>query len=716
VKKRPIERAFPVAVVSAILLCLGLFPFPGIGEPLLKWALKTLFERYTSYYPVHWIPVGYLLILGMLFLAVKIILSKSRFLLRWRNRVGSLREIGKKSKKWIPVVFAICASLAVLLFFFTPFPFAFAYTSLFILLSFYGFRRERKIFFSLAFVVIVLFWSVYLFQGQDSHVKIFDSLDSHFAQSKVLADSGKAFRLNPETRLDQFINGLPLASIDSGFNVLTWLMIVFPPFAAFALNDLLIRIFAFLGMFLFLRRYVIKENKESGFWIVTGAALCFAFLPFYPAAGLSIAGFPLLLHSFLNIRNHEQRITDFLILLFIPFYSKLALAGFFFILIFGGIFIFDCIRKKRFNFLLAGAMCLLAAAYAFTHFHLVYALFSPDYVSFREELMPRGVPAAQAMGETLHNFIFDRVNVVGAQHLFITAAAVLAMLAGFLKKIRIKNLLLFMSAALLTSLMWGFKYWEGILPLREKIPFLNAFDFSRFYWLNPFLWSVIFALALFTISKIKYGSSLLFFFLAFQLLFLSTHYHWEYRYLLDVKKSLAGSPLTYSLTFREFYSESLFEEIDLYINSPKKDYRVVSIGIHPAIASFNGFYALDVYTDFYPLEYKHEFRKIIARELEKSPQQREGFDTNAKRCYVLVSELHGDDNVRGRAFARGLTKADQQLKIKNLELNTGVLKEMGGRYIFSAVEILNFNENGLSFEGIFERDDSPWKVHLYKVL
>ena len=154
----------------------------------------------------------------------------------------------------------------------------------------------------------------------------------------------------------------------------------------------------------------------------------------------------------------------------------------------------------------------------------------------------------------------------------------------------------------------------------------------------------------------------------------------------------------------------------MYIRSPKEDYRVVSIGIHPAIASFNGFYTLDIYTDFYPLKYKHDFRDIIARELEKSPQQKEGFDTNAKRCYLLVSELHGDDNVRGRAFARGLTKADQQLKIKNLELNTGVLKKMGGRYIFSAVEILNFSENGLSFEGVFERDDSPWKIHLYRVL
>ena len=58
----------------------------------------------------------------------------------------------------------------------------------------------------------------------------------------------------------------------------------------------------------------------------------------------------------------------------------------------------------------------------------------------------------------------------------------------------------------------------------------------------------------------------------------------------------------------------------------------------------------------------------------------------------------------------------RSMKIKSLDLNTKALKEMGGEYIFSAVEILNYAENGLSLEKAFERKNSPWKIYLYKVI
>jgi hypothetical protein len=107
--------------------------------------------------------------------------------------------------------------------------------------------------------------------------------------------------------------------------------------------------------------------------------------------------------------------------------------------------------------------------------------------------------------------------------------------------------------------------------------------------------------------------------------------------------------------------------------------------------------------------------KIIEKELEKRESLKKGFHINAKRCYVLVSELHGTKATRGLAYTRGITGKENNLKIKSLDLNTKALKEMGGEYIFSAVEILNYQENQLQFEKVFERKDSPWKIYLYKV-
>ncbi|MDQ0218917.1 hypothetical protein J2S21_002011 [Peribacillus cavernae] len=44
----------------------------------------------------------------------------------------------------------------------------------------------------------------------------------------------------------------------------------------------------------------------------------------------------------------------------------------------------------------------------------------------------------------------------------------------------------------------------------------------------------------------------------------------------------------------EFYAEKLFQNIKEHIAQPQEDYRVVSIGIHPAIAQYNGFYTIHI--------------------------------------------------------------------------------------------------------------------------
>jgi ABC-type multidrug transport system fused ATPase/permease subunit len=590
------------------------------------------------------------------------------------------------------------------------------------------FNEKEKKLLLFAVIIIWIFWAPYLFQGQDIHVKIFDNLDSHVPHTKVLAESGYAFSLNPNTRLDNFLNGIALSGVDSGFNVLTWLFIIFPPFVAYALNDLLVRLVALLGMMLLLKKYIIKPREagktgdSSQHWLIIGAALCFALLPFYSGGGISIAGIPLLLYTFLNLLAHEKKLMNFLIIFIFPFYSKLALAGFFIVIVLFIIFVVDWLKKKKINFLYLGGLALLAVTYIFTHFHLVYSFIDPDFTSFREEIHTVIWSTAESIKRTIHNFLFDRVNVVGAQHIFVIGAAALAVAFSSVKIIKkekvnpryIRLLSIMVMAALLTSILWGFKYWKGIVPMREKFQVLNAFDLSRFYWFNPLLWYLIFALALLIISKMKYGKIIAAIFIVGQLVFMFVFYNWEYRHILGIKSSFAGSPLTYSLTYKEFYSESLFKKIQQHINRPQKDYRVVSLGIHPGISQYNGFYTLDIYTDVYSLEYKHQFRKIIEKELEKSEIIRKGFDGNAKRCFLLASELHGINKFRGLAFSRGITKKDQYLKLKNLNLNSDALKAMGGEYIFSAVEIVNYKENQLVFEGIFRNSESPWKIFLYR--
>lgn len=568
--------------------------------------------------------------------------------------------------------------------------------------------REKPLLWALP----VLFLSLlpYMVKGTASHVKTFDILDAWIPQTRILAESGQAFSLDPNTRLEQFGGGLPLSGLPSGFNVLTWLFMIFPPIIAVVLNRSFMAITAFFGMFLLLRHHVFKEESYRS--VAAGAALCFALLPFFPPGGLLIAGQPLLGYCFLQLRAGKHKLRYLAYILLFPFYSLLHLGGIFIVLLAGIFLVSDWIGNKKINGLLFWGTALLAGGYFLSHFHMIYSFLDPGFTSYREEIriVPQGT--VKCLSLSLHNFISDRTHLYTAQQPFIIIATVAAAVYGVVKKIKRSRLLLvLLGLAVVNALVWGFKYWQGIAPLREKLQLLNAFNFARIYWFNPLLWYLIFGLSLTILAKAKIGRPMVPLLLICQVLFLFSHYNWEYQYILGKK-----NPPSLSLTYQQFYSEELFKEIGDYIGRPFDSYRIACLGIHPGIANYNGFHTLDIYANIYPLSYKHRFRKIIAREIDKSEALKRVFDDNGNRCYLMAAELHGDKRLRGLAFARGITRQESLLKIKNLEINTEVFKEMGGRYIFSAVEIVNFKENGLFLEKKFSRSPSPWEIYLYKAI
>jgi hypothetical protein len=154
----------------------------------------------------------------------------------------------------------------------------------------------------------------------------------------------------------------------------------------------------------------------------------------------------------------------------------------------------------------------------------------------------------------------------------------------------------------------------------------------------------------------------------------------------------------------EFYSPDLFETVQEEIGRPPSSYRVVSVGLYPDVAAYNGFHTLDGYQRLYPLAYKHQFRRIIAPELEKSDELRRYFDHWGSRCYVFSAEL-GKNYVHPKDEAAPI----------HLDLNVAALAEMGGRYVLSAVSIANASDIGLHAVGTFENNTSPYRLHVYRV-
>ena len=149
--------------------------------------------------------------------------------------------------------------------------------------------------------------------------------------------------------------------------------------------------------------------------------------------------------------------------------------------------------------------------------------------------------------------------------------------------------------------------------------------------------------------------------------------------------------------------ESVFEKTGLR----QEEYWVASLGMCPAVALEAGFYCIDGYSNNYSLEYKHEFREIIEKELEKCPAMKGYFDDWGSRCYLFTEESQN---------YYYLAK-DADFQYSKLVLNTEKMKEMGCRYLFSAAEIEKENVERLGMElfGVFETEGSYYRVWVYRL-
>jgi hypothetical protein len=231
--------------------------------------------------------------------------------------------------------------------------------------------------------------------------------------------------------------------------------------------------------------------------------------------------------------------------------------------------------------------------------------------------------------------------------------------------------------------------------LKEKYTWMNLLNLSRFHYMAPFIWYVLFALSIryyLNFFKYKYKESLI----LVIILLTTVSLFFKSDFINEYRKN--------NITYKEFYSVSLFKQIQKFIAIDKNNYSVVSIGLHPAIATYNGFNTLDGYLPIYSLEYKHKFREIISKELEKNKINKKYFDEWGSRFYILSSEL-------GKNW---LNTKDRALPI-SIELNMESLFNMGGRYIISTNKIVNASENSLILEKIFEDALSAWKIYLYKI-
>jgi hypothetical protein len=541
----------------------------------------------------------------------------------------------------------------------------------------------------LPILILFLYLSPFFFLGENTFVLIHDMLDGPIVFYKVLSESGMIFG-SSSSIIEQYMN-VPRASLGNELDFILWLFYFFEPFTAYTINQTLIRLIAFIGMYLLLNRYVfqIKQKNYS-----SAISLLYALLPFYSSAGLSVAGLPLITYVFLNLRYGKDNKNDWFILFFFPFYSSFVLSMFFYIVFVSFIWLFDAFNKKvtkKFTIALSFFLIL----YLIINYRLIYIfVFGEGFISHRADFQPSSSSTMEAILNSGHHFVFGQYHASSLHTLFIPFIGIIFLINLFSKK-KDNLFILLCILNVVISLWFGFASSEILKPFMDIVRSFLPINIKRFHFLTPLIWFILFALSIqYLIFNYDNKISKL---ITWTLISLTT-------ILMFYKSDFINEYKKNNITYSQFYSTSLFENVEKFIGTDKKTYKVVSIGMHPAIAIYNGFYTLDGYSTFYDLKYKYKFRKIIAPELEKNEILRKYFDNWGSRVYVLSSDIKKD-------FLR---KKNQTYPI-NINLNTSALYGMGGRYILSTYEIKNYKENNLEHLNVFDDPRSIWKIYLYRV-
>ncbi|MBI9032075.1 hypothetical protein JEZ13_08770 [bacterium] len=566
-----------------------------------------------------------------------------------------------------------------------------------------NFHGKEKYLALIALTIILVINVPYLILGDDFYPQFgYDNLDSNIINKKILIESGNIFS-SSSTIIEEPLSGIPRVAFGAEFSFLNLLHYLFDTPIAYVMNILLIQFIGFLGMILFLR----EKYGHNSLFLIYSVSLIFSQLPFWPNAGISLAGIPLLLYSYLIF--DKRKLLSIAILILYVVYSSFVLTGIFIIGLSWLFIIYKLLAKQSFKNILIYTI-LLMLLYFLHQYRLILFALDPLYVSHRSELVKKVFSFTKSFNIVTKIFFGEYGHNV-KKPLLISMTTIAIFIFSRIRRITIhKDIYVYSIFIISIAFISVFIKTELGIFLTSFIKPIKMVQLQRFYWLLPPFFYMLFFLVLQEIWKTK----LKWLVLVLLLIQFSLVFQKNTNFKQFLKTRILGIE-TDVLTFREFYSEELYHEINQYIGKPQNTYRVASIGLQPASALYNGFYTIDGYYGNYPVEYKHKFFKLIEPELIKNDKLLNRFQSQGSVVVIMSNEII--KRREGRDFVIPFeTKDIPDRVINDLQLNIEILHELNCQYILSSSKILNNDELDLKYEKYFESDDSPWGIYLYSVL
>ncbi|HAP69914.1 MAG TPA: hypothetical protein DCR04_09360, partial [Flavobacteriales bacterium] len=145
-------------------------------------------------------------------------------------------------------------------------------------------------------MVLIIYLAPYWSGYSEATFLIHDSLNCNIVFNEILINSGKILGKSTDS-IDGFMGGVDRGVMRSKFSLLLWLQYILGGEWSYRILVVLVHLTAYFSMNIWLKRcveYLGEDNRMIRIFI----SLLFGLLPFWPHAGIAIAGMPLLFYSF----------------------------------------------------------------------------------------------------------------------------------------------------------------------------------------------------------------------------------------------------------------------------------------------------------------------------------------------------------------------------------------------------------------------------------
>lgn len=562
------------------------------------------------------------------------------------------------------------------------------------------------------FLFILASGLLFVVCGEDSIIAVHDNLDLFTPQFQMMKNTGTFWKHGVDV---PFLGGISRDNLPSEFYLYTMLYMILPAYPAYIAGYLLKIIIALFSCIL-LAKDLYEEKYEDYMPLVWLTGLAYGILNVFPAFGIPFASIPLVVYLLRKIYRTPSA-KWYVALFFYPLLSYFSYFGLFILAYMSAAFIWLWIKDKRFPGRMFLAVCILSAGCIACEYRLFGTMLLGDEATIRTTMEAGSFTAGEIIKTTGEVFTKGMFHAESVHTYLVMPVCILYFFLlniAYLKEKNPKGIFhdlynLLMLILVFNSVIYGIYYWEGFRKTVEAIcPPLTGWQFNRTVFFSPFIWYAAFFLVLKRLYDIRQKWTKIFanlFAVAAVLIILlsGTRYNDLYHTCFDQAYQLLKGTKTNQLSFEEFYSVKLFDQAKNDIGYQGE--WSAAYGFYPAVLEYNGISTLDGYLGYYAQSYKEDFRKIIAPALERVEESRDYFDTWGARAYLYS----------GTELSIVSPYRNDNITVQDIYIDIDAFKSLGGRYIFSRIELTNQEEAGLNQIGIYTHEKSPYTLYVYQV-